>query len=798
MPKNIVLLSDGTGNSSAKLLKTNVWRIYEALDLDDPNEQLACYDDGVGTSSFKPLQLLGGALGVGLKRNVLRLYRFLCEHYDEGDRIYAFGFSRGAFTIRVLVGLISTQGIIKTRATSPMAEAYPHGDPQAAAAAAVDMRPAVRVHPEVFGAELARLSRWAYRDFRRKFNQTGLLVDIARAVRDRLIRATLERGLPTYDKQLNHPPPTIAFVGVWDTVDAYGLPVDELTDGINKWVWPLSAPDLKLSDKVARACHVVAIDDERNTFHPVLWDEVLEPQNATHVDDERVSQVWFAGMHSNVGGGYPDDALSYLSLKWMAERAVKCQLKFVPHLLEHHAAKADPFGRIYDSRGGLKSYYRYNPRRIEWLTNGQVHEGAFGDWAKSSPTVTIGRPKIHESVLARIAAAPEAYAPIIFPAHYAIVREDGSIIDGDINPYEDPSARTDRVRAQERVWNLVWLRRGFYFATVLATLVFLLHPFRGVAATEITPAERTLVSRGLELLNSVIGYVPDRWVNYYSAHPTRFLVYLAIILVLMRVSSRLQVDICNGMRKVWSEVIPPGRDALALRQPPGWLERFRLHPYYQGSLAVLRHQILPTAFGLFALVLVAALAFGLLNRALFEAANGLGMLCTSQIAVPLAVNEPKEIRFPTNSFCYPTGVKMQKGARYKLSPVVHGWDADIPVNSPAGFTRSSPGLTSSQRAIFTLAAPFRRVWAVDWYVPIARVGGRGFSQHPLETANNELAARFCGELFLFVNDAIAPIGPGGVGWSNYYSNNVAPPDAGGRRSEVIVTITKLTDGIPCN
>jgi uncharacterized protein (DUF2235 family) len=73
MPKNIVLLSDGTGNSAAQLLKTNVWRVYEALKLTDATVQVACYDDGVGTSSFKPLALLGGAFGVGLMRNVLRL-----------------------------------------------------------------------------------------------------------------------------------------------------------------------------------------------------------------------------------------------------------------------------------------------------------------------------------------------------------------------------------------------------------------------------------------------------------------------------------------------------------------------------------------------------------------------------------------------------------------------------------------------------------------------------------------------------------------------------------------------------
>ena len=75
--------------------------------------QIALYDNGVGTSRFKPLALLGGVFGYGLKRNVLDLYRFLCRNYNEGDRIYAFGFSRGAFTIRVLVGMVAYLGLLK-------------------------------------------------------------------------------------------------------------------------------------------------------------------------------------------------------------------------------------------------------------------------------------------------------------------------------------------------------------------------------------------------------------------------------------------------------------------------------------------------------------------------------------------------------------------------------------------------------------------------------------------------------------------------------------------------------------
>src|SRR4051812_41213470 len=99
--RRVVLLGDGTGNSAAKLFKTNVWRVYRALDLEESRDrvqQIACYNDGVGTSSFKPMAVLGGIFGWGLKRDVLHLYEFLCRNWRAGDRIYAFGFSRGAFT----------------------------------------------------------------------------------------------------------------------------------------------------------------------------------------------------------------------------------------------------------------------------------------------------------------------------------------------------------------------------------------------------------------------------------------------------------------------------------------------------------------------------------------------------------------------------------------------------------------------------------------------------------------------------------------------------------------------------
>jgi uncharacterized protein (DUF2235 family) len=117
--KKIVAFADGTGNSSAKLFRTNVWRLYQALDTSLPANpgqwgQIAYYHDGVGTSSFRPLAFLGGAFGWGLKRSVLDCYKFICRNYEPGDRICLFGFSRGAFAVRVLAGLVCNQGIVQS------------------------------------------------------------------------------------------------------------------------------------------------------------------------------------------------------------------------------------------------------------------------------------------------------------------------------------------------------------------------------------------------------------------------------------------------------------------------------------------------------------------------------------------------------------------------------------------------------------------------------------------------------------------------------------------------------------
>ena len=123
--KNIVLCSDGTGNSGGKGQGTNVWRIFKAVDrhghLADPDavRQLAFYDDGVGSEDFKLFRALGGAFGWGLGRNICQLYYQLAESYDPGDQIYLFGFSRGAYTVRLLAGMIVQCGVLRCDGLDP-------------------------------------------------------------------------------------------------------------------------------------------------------------------------------------------------------------------------------------------------------------------------------------------------------------------------------------------------------------------------------------------------------------------------------------------------------------------------------------------------------------------------------------------------------------------------------------------------------------------------------------------------------------------------------------------------------
>ncbi len=642
MAKNIILLSDGTGNSSAKLFKTNVWRLYQALDLAG-DDQIAYFDDGVGTSSFKPLAILGGTLGYGLKRNVVHLYMFLCRHYKPGDRIFGFGFSRGAFTIRLLMGLVACEGLVPYEGSE---------------------------------AKLGRDATNAYRAYRRRtsINWTvNFFVTFLRALRDVLIAGwyTLRKyELYSKVKKRNQEVKKIHFLGLWDTVDAYGLPMDEMTRGIDLWIWPLYFSDQNLNVKVERACHALSIDDERTTFHPVLWNEAKEARvfrgtskdkgreaPITNVQQERLSQVWFAGVHADVGGGYPDDGMAHVPLKWIMDEAesreLKFRLNFKADVRQELVEAAMPLGATHNSRSGFARYFRYGPRKIKLLCH---------DTIDPDTEVRIEWPKIHHSVFKRIEARAYGYAPIVLPDQYAVVMEDGEIRAGPYdgvrlpvppNPYEHGSQSSSRANQQEAEWNAVWYRRLLYFVAVFATAYLVFFPvihadtptkFAEVVGYFVGPIKSTIwpyvspvfsypigwietiwttattlvpkLGTGLTwFVESAVGgvqaFVPGAglakpWLDAFKAHPHWFAFGAAIILACVARGSSRRTKIFDGMRAIWKRIIEDGPKKQPIAPlPSDWLCRIRTSDRYLYWLELTKWYILPTIFAWIFFYLVA-------------------------------------------------------------------------------------------------------------------------------------------------------------------------------------------------
>lgn len=490
MSKNIILLSDGTGNSAAKRNKTNVRRLYDALDLHRV-DQVAFYDDGVGSQEFLPLKIIGGAVGWGLKRNVRELYKFLCRNYREGDRIYLFGFSRGAFTVRMLAGMIDYCGIYTE-----------YKDEQ--------------------GLERATVAN--YNAFRSSF-KTGLLTRGLRTFFGKTI------PVPTHQK------PDIEFIGVWDTVDAYGLPIDELAIAWDRLIYPIRFPDYTLSDKVKRACHAVSVDDERQTFHPVLWDESDE------TDPGRIEQVWFPGVHSDVGGGYPKHSLSLVALDWMIARVETKRsdigslgLHLIQQRRDEFVRHSDWHGPQHDSRALAGAYYRYKPRDIATLCN------------NTKNGVLIKRPKIHRSVMERIAGNVTPYSPTGLPEYYEVISTRGMV---PVFEPEDDSRL--RMAAMQPVQRIIGYRKILYFALLLTTLGFLVSPFvLDCMKTELCTATNGLFDPLLKMATNMLPDFAAPWIKVLRNFPNLFYGLVLIFGVLFMFKAKLWAKTQWFATKAWA------------------------------------------------------------------------------------------------------------------------------------------------------------------------------------------------------------------------------------------------------
>ena len=295
MPKRLVVCADGTWNQvekaeSGKHLSTNVAKFAAALLPSDIHgtPQLLCYLEGVGT--HRGQWLSGGMFGLGISRNISRGYEFLVRCYEPGDEIWIFGFSRGAFTARSLAGMIRDCGLLKL------------------------------AHIDRIGNAMA-----LYRD---RYSDTAPDAPRARVFRN------------SYSHE-----PDIKFIGVWDTVGSFGVP------GVHLWLARLlridwQFHDTKLSRSVKNAYHALAIHEKRFDFRPTLW----QKQNGPQSSKQTMEQVWFCGVHSDVGGGYVDEQLSDVALMWMIEKAKSRGLSFREDFLaDEDWFHPDPDGKLHDS-----------------------------------------------------------------------------------------------------------------------------------------------------------------------------------------------------------------------------------------------------------------------------------------------------------------------------------------------------------------------------------------------------------------------------------------------------------------
>jgi len=306
MAKNIIFCADGTwnapgaedgGNTEAD---TNVFKLFSNLDPSGPASvateqsraltdgdgamlQVAKYLHGVGDSNNLLVRVLGGTFGAGLIERILRGYTFISRNYVPGDKIFLIGFSRGAYTVRALAGLIDAKGLLN--------------------ATKLDLGDKVDAY---------RYATGAWYDYRRaKLEARGGLLG---RLDDVVGEIPTFFGFKSFVHADEYVPAPVEAVAVWDTVGSYGIPAYN-TKLARIDVFQFA--DLKLSAAVRSGLHAVAVDEQREDFEPTLWDA-----------DLRVTQVLFVGSHGDVGGGYPECAQSDAALKWMTGRLAQLGVRF--------------------------------------------------------------------------------------------------------------------------------------------------------------------------------------------------------------------------------------------------------------------------------------------------------------------------------------------------------------------------------------------------------------------------------------------------------------------------------------
>lgn len=335
---NIVICCDGTANEFAPD-RTNVLKLYSAL-IQDAG-QTAFYHPGIGTMEpdgaitdlgRKFRRTLGRAVGWGLEKDVAHAYAYIMETYKPGDRLYLFGFSRGAYTVRVLAALLSMYGLFAP-GNSPL---VPY---------------AIRNLTSLGGAD------------NEAFHEG---IELAKE-----FKATFQ-----------HQPCPIHFLGVWDTVNSVG------------WISnPLIIPFSAYNPSVEHVRHAVSIDERRAFFRTNLFRRPTSVEKQTDI-----VEVWFPGVHCDVGGGYVESqsGLSKLALEWMMvearEQGLALDLGKAASLLVEgsNSEKEDANAMLHESLSGWwwlaeivpkklrKGGWRVNRGRRRFIPDGaQIFEAAY-------------------------------------------------------------------------------------------------------------------------------------------------------------------------------------------------------------------------------------------------------------------------------------------------------------------------------------------------------------------------------------------------------------------------------------
>ena len=334
MKKRIIICADGTWNEPDQIDKrgvrkpSNVVKMARAVlpKCVDGTNQIVFYDQGVGTDSAISDKIIGGAFGKGLTKNILDCYRFIIHNYEDGDELFFFGFSRGAFTVRSLAGMIGKCGLLTKE------DAY--------------------FIPEAF--ELYRMKHSEEnKEEKVRLFKTG--------------EHNKYREAPSREID-------IPFLGVWDTVGALGIPTIFKQRTRKKFAFH----DVKLGANVKNAFHALAIDEKRKPFRPTLWE-------AQNFPGQTVEQVWFAGVHTNIGGGYDNDGLANCAFQWMLEKAETCGLEVNKDFTKNY--RSFHKDEIHDSLTFMYKIFGKFHRPIGKQQNGNesVHETAIKRLKTSKP-----------------------------------------------------------------------------------------------------------------------------------------------------------------------------------------------------------------------------------------------------------------------------------------------------------------------------------------------------------------------------------------------------------------------------